>query len=752
MRLANSAIALAVAIGIIVLPAIGVPVRAAVGTEPATVGVEFTPSNTGILVPGQPLVLNGTITNRTATDVPAGTAVVYLNRTPVGTRAALAEWLAPGSASASERLGTAVLEAATPIVPAGRQAPIQLVVPASAIDFGTQSIVWGARTLAVRITAAGEQIGQSRSSIVWNTNDGMGKTGLALIVPLTVPPDSAGLISADDLAGYTAQGGLLSRQLDEVINQDVALGIDPRILASIRILGTSTPPSALAWLERLRAADNVTFALTYADYDLAAASQSNAPGVLAPTSFPINESLFPEGVTPTPTSTPSPSQAPGDPTTVPILPPSSPSPVPSPSGPPMVTPGIPDLQSLLAWSYTLSAIAWPADDSVIESDLDAFSAGGLTTTIMSSNNVGYGDLAYTPSSPARVGSHSVLVSDATISALFRSASRAIDPAEWEVAMTQLSSTLAVVAREQPSQTRTLLATLGRSLPGSNDRVSQTLAALFSLPWVSATPVTNLVASFGGTPQVSVPGVPTTPPAVSVGSPVSAAVAARALPESRLSAVTALLASEAVTASFATVLATPALITGERRLSLLATLANGWPDDQSRVTEEKNFLTASDAIRGSVSIAKSSSVHIIATSSLLPVTVTNRLPWPVTVNVFVRSPNSLLTISKEQVSLTIQAASQAKVTVPVRANANGDSRVSVRLTSPTDVPIAGPEFTDVDVQAGWETAFTAIVAAFLLAIFGFGIYRNVTKRRRAGSATEAAPYTGEKRDSADSITS
>ena len=746
MRLATSAIALAVAIGIVVLPAIGAPVQAAVGADAATVGIEFAPTNTGILLPGQPLVLDGTVTNRTTTDVPAGTAVVYVNRTPVATRAALADWLAPGSTSASDRLGTAVLEAATPTVPAGRQAPIQLIVPAGAINFGAQSTVWGARTVAVRITAAGEQVGQSRSSIVWNTNAGIGKTGLALIVPLTVPPGSAGLISADDLAGYTAQGGLLSRQLDEVINQNVTLGIDPRILASIRILGTATPPSALAWLERLRAASNVTFALTYADYNLAAASQSKAPGVLVPTSFPINESLFPGGVTPTPTSTPSATQAPGDPLTVPIQP------SPTPSTPPTVTPGLPDLQSLLAWSYTLSAIAWPADDSVIESDLDTFSTGGLTTTILSSSNVGYGELAYTPSSPARVGTHSVLVSDSAISALFRSASKAIDPTEWEVAMTQLSSTLAVVAREQPSQTRTLLATLGRSLPGSNDRVSQTLAALFSLPWVSASPVTNLVASFGVTPQASAPEAGATLPAVSVGNPVAATVVGRALPESRLSAVTAMLASEAVTARFATVLATPALITGERRLSLLASLANGWPDDQSRITEEKNFVKSSDAIRGSVSIAKSSSVHIIATSSLLPVTVTNTLAWPVTVNVFVRSPNSLLTISEERVSLTIQAASQAKVTVPVRANANGESRVSVRLTSPTDVPIAGPEFTDVDVQAGWETAFTAVVAAFLLAIFGFGIYRNITKRRRANSPVEAAADTGEEHDSADPATS
>ena len=87
--------------------------------------------------------------------------------------------------------------------------------------------------------------------------------------------------------------GTLTRKLNAVEGQQVAVGIDPMIIASIRILGNTAPQSAIDWLERLDGIGNETFALSYADSDLAALSQAGSGAVLAPTSFVIDPSLYP---------------------------------------------------------------------------------------------------------------------------------------------------------------------------------------------------------------------------------------------------------------------------------------------------------------------------------------------------------------------------------------------------------------------------------------------------------------------------
>src|SRR5690606_13036260 len=85
----------------------------------------------------------------------------------------------------------------------------------------------------------------------------------------------------------------LTRTLDAVEGRTVAIGIDPMIIASIRILGNTAPDSAISWLERLKNVNNETFALSYADSDLAALSQAGSTTVLAPTSFEVDPSRYP---------------------------------------------------------------------------------------------------------------------------------------------------------------------------------------------------------------------------------------------------------------------------------------------------------------------------------------------------------------------------------------------------------------------------------------------------------------------------
>ena len=697
MRLITFFFAAALAIGAVVAPSVG-PADAA---EDAKAILTFAPSSNGLLAPGQDLLITGTISNPSTKSIAAGSATVHLNRSAVRSRSELSNWLAPASTSRDEALGIEVLTAATPEVPAGRTVPMQFTVPAASINFGSQAAAWGARTLAVRIMAAGSEVGQVRSSIVWNPGTGVQSTRLALVMPLTVPQSSDGLIPSDLLAVYTADGGLLALQLDAVSSQPaVAIAIDPRILASIRILGDSAPPSARTWLRRLEAVSNDTFALSYADSDLAAASQAKSPRVLAPLSFPIDTTLFPGSPSAPPsvqaTATPTPGATGGN-------------------GGTTVAP-LPDPASLQSFDYTLPAVAWPASGSVVEGDLDSFEAGGLTTTILGSGNVSYGDLSYTPSSAALVGKHPALVSDDSLSAYLNAAVEASTPALWQKAIAELSSAIAVISVERPAATRTLLATLDRSRPGSDARLVQTLTALATLPWATSAPLSEADAAFGSGSAVL---------------PTAATVTPRPEPAERISAVAALLAAETTARSFSSVLADPTRITGERRLTLLALLSNSWTGSETWATATKKYLVTSNRyVTKSVTIARSSATVFTSRNSPLPITVTNELPWPVTVYVTVRSPSNIITIDKDRVELVVEALSQAKTAVPVTSNANGPVTLTVSLSSATNVQITTPTTIDVDVQAGWETAFTAVVAVLVFGVFGFGIYRTVAKRRKS----------------------
>ncbi len=702
MRIVTFLFAVALAIGAVIAP--GFALAPAQASDVGTPVLTFAPAANGVLAPGQNLVITGIVANPTTKVIPAGSASVVLNPSVVRSRSELASWLAPSSTSNSDALGTEVLSAATPEVGAGRTVPMQFTVPAASIAFGSQASAWGARTLAVRITAGGIEVGQARTSIVWNPGTAVQPTRIALVMPLTTPPSADGLIPSDVLAGYTADGGLLARRLDAVFNQPgIALGIDPRVLASIRILGNAVPPSAAAWLQRLEAASNDSFALSYADSDLAAASQAKATRLLTPTSFPIDSARFPGSTTAPPSQSATP----------------SPSPTPTGTGAPL--PPIPDLQSLQAFDYTLPAVAWPAKNSVIDGDLEKFATGGLTTTILGSGNVGYSDLDYTPSSAVRVGTQQALVSDDALSSYLAAAAGASTTALWDKAIAELSSAIAVVSLERPASVRTLLAAFDRTLPGADSRLAQTLIAVGALPWAASASLSEVDAAFRPDSGVQ---------------PTVATLVAKPEPAARIATVSALLAAEATAGSFSSVLTDPTQITGERRLTLLALLANAWTTDDTWVTAAQKYLAKSNRyVTKSVTIARSSATVFTSRNSPLPITVTNDLPWQVTVYVSVHSPSNIITIDRDRVELVVEAQSQAKTTVPVTSNANGPVTLTVSLSSATNVPITTPTSIDVDVQAQWETAFTAIAAVLVLGIFGFGIYRTVAKRRTSKRATD-----------------
>ena len=97
---------------------------------------------------------------------------------------------------------------------------------------------------------------------------------------------------------------------------------------------------------------------------------------------------------------------------------------------------------------------------------------------------------------------------------------------------------------------------------------------------------------------------------------------------------------------------------------------------------------------------------------------------------VRPDRALLNVIKNHIEVTIEANSQTRVYIPVESVANGEVSLAVSLTSATGVQVSQPMSVQVNVRADWERLLTGIIAGLVVAVFAFGIWRNLTKRRRA----------------------
>ena len=697
---------------LLIVPALAttVPADAAgsVGSIPAAVDddsvtLSVAPSSSSALHLDQPLQLSVTITNDSATAL-SGAVDVFLAERALTSRSALDDWLHPDDDETSGELMTSV--PLTGAVQPHSTTTIGVTVPAENLGLFEWS-PWGPRGIAASLSTADDEVlASAQSAFVWYPDTAstpitpITPVNLAVAMPITTPANSTGLITAEDLAAYTAPSGILSRQLDGALNQPVAIAIDPMIIASIRVLGTNAPTTALDWLNRLSQAQNDIFPLGYADADPALAIQAGAATPLAPTSlaFATDPNLFPTSQETAP-SAPQDGSTEGD--------------IPSPASTEPVAPGdgtaVPTLDQLLAWDYTTATIAWPAEDTVALSDVAAFATGGLTTTILADGNVSSDSGDSSHGTTIQLGENGLgLVADHAISAALRTAVTATTDEAWRAAMAEVSAEIAVVAAENPTEALTLLATMDRGWPATAARLSQTIEALSGLPWYSPATLTDALAT-----------------------PVSTDVALKdqAEPTEAVDLASRLIQREAELISFSSTLSDPDAVLGPNRLALLALLATSWRTEPTPWrTAVGDNLTASDSVLHGVTVSTKGPINVVGSKVDIPVTLSNTLSQAVTVRVQVVPSNGRLVVGND-VDAVIDASSAKSVSVPVTAAVgNGAVTLKVTLYSPAGAAIDEPSLIPVNVRADWEGIGSRIFAALVVLFFGFGVWRNIVHKR------------------------
>ncbi|WP_317228900.1 DUF6049 family protein [Clavibacter sp. MX14-G9D] len=699
--------------------AAGTVAAPATPAQAATEGVTLTvtPSSEGILAPGEDLTVTVSVVNGTDTAVPAGRIDLDLNRTVLDTRTELDGWLDTAATDANSRTGPRIGRTDSPEVPAGGTVDVPLTIPSGTVALQGSRGGFGPRGLTAELAAGGVDVATGRGALVWSPGEDPAPVPVAAVMPLTVPPSASDFIDAEALATYTSPGGTLARQLDAVYGRPVAVGIDPRILASIRILGVDAPESAVDWLQRLREMPNETFALAWADADVAVQSQAGAATLLGPTdaSYAVQAPRFAEpGSTPapTPTETPAPDATSGSASaavsTEPAEEPTEePEPSPSPAAP--VLSPVPSLEDLTAWDHTIPGVAWPAAGTMTSDDLGVLAASGVTTAVLASGDVQAAGTAAVPApvgATGTVGDMRILVTDSRVSALVDQALSAATDESFGIALAQLSATLAADAREDDGHV--VVAGLERGWAASGARLGQLLDAIQALPFSDTAAATTAL----GSPSV---------PLQVVDQPEDAG---------RVQRVADAMSLEAQVDAFARAVERPELITGQQRMLLLATLSNRWRDDpDGLVTVQDGYTAQADGVLGSVAITTRQNTVISDTTSLL-INVSNELDQPVTVRLSIIAGSGRIRVDDSAV-VTVPAHGSASARPPITSISNGDVVVTARLTTEDGtVQIGDSAPVELFIRAGFEAVVTTLFVAAVALLFGFGLFRSIRKRRRA----------------------
>lgn len=510
-------------------------------------------------------------------------------------------------------------------------------------------------------------------------------TEVSVIAPLTVPSGTGGLIDAETLAEYTEPSGLLTRELDAVAGKQIAVAIDPMILASIRVLGTSAPESARNWLERLSLISNETIPLPYGNSDPTLATQSGQSSILEPISFDfaLDAANFATAVDPSSSES-------------------------TPTADPMdvgadVIPSYPTAEELLAWDYSIDGFLRPRANSVVSDDLAAFTESGISTIVLSSTNVSRDPGA---GSVVMVEGIRTLVSDSTASAAMDEALGSTIDRDVTAAETALSSAVLSAGAAQSTATASVIININHSLELSSARLDTALASLTASPSISLAPLTSLASTAASTATVD-------------DSPQT---------DARLADFDRLTSAAEKERSFFSIADDPDALIAQRRLALLDVMGVIPTDDPAVWLDAVNgFLADSQDLRTAVTVVESSHLLFLADNSFLPVSVNNDLNQAVTVFITVDPRNALLAIGSSRVELHIEANSQAKGDVPVQSISNGVVDVEISLSSTTGLRIGNATVTEVNVQAGWETPIVLAFAALVAVVFSVGFVRSILRR-------------------------
>lgn len=627
--------------------------------------------------------------------IPTGSVVVQRGAAPLSDRDALDDWLR----GAIDPDVTAFGEVTTEEVSVGGTASIELVAAAPTTP-GVYPIL--AQFVPDETTEQDDTPADAYdatplvdSGVIVVTGDS--DPNVTLVMPITAPATSRGLLTSDQLAILTAPDGALTAQLDAVDRTPTALAIDPAIPAAIRVLGASAPSSAVAWLDRLDSLPNDRFALQFGDADVATQVAAGQTPLLEPTSLapyfggatePDDEDDA-EEAEPTPTSA---SNGVADPATL-------------------------TMDELLDIGAATPNLFWPDPDAVTGATI-AYLTEENGTALVPSLATAEGEDG--SAVPAR--GEGVLVYDSAVSTAMSSASAMGDSDERHRAIAAATASLWLASDETDGEP--VLVALDRigGVDTANDTFDRQPDARHAVA-----DVVSAVTAFSARSLTSLTSRDARPVTVLTGEEPA-----------RTGIIDELRTVEERLTDVGSVLSDPLLLTGRTRAEELQLLGVSWsrhPDAWELAIESHR-----ESVRGlenAVGIVPPSDVRLLSSEAPLPVWIRNDLPYPVTVTLYSRPDDVRLEVQLVT-EVEAQPSSNTRVQVPVEASiGSGELSIRLELESPTGVEIGSAETMNVSVRADWERFGLAGLAVLIVGLLAFGTFRMIRGRRRAKAQDASA---------------
>ncbi len=690
-------------IAIALLPVLGPAAAVAVSPTPTpepqipagTTAFTLSPVGSGIVRPGDRLSVSVTLENGTAQALAPIPVTLALGATPLRDRAALTAWLGGDTDGVrTEDVATGALDQVLPGTAQVSGIGVEADNPA------LQSLEPGVYPL--RATYSGPEGPTSSTSAMIVPDDSAPPVGIGVVVPITVPGLSEGLLTAEELIALTSPTGSLTNQLNAVEGTSAILAVDPAIPAAIRVLGTSAPESALLWLARLEALQQSRFALQFGDADVAVQIEAGLSRPVGPLSLSayMNPSDF------IPEATPTPQVTPGATPTAEVDP---------------DAPVFPDQAALLDIGGGRAGVFWPASGTAGPATVATL--GGLTIddqkslTIVPSAFTVDGASGATVPAHAHAGEADLLVYDSDVSRALNEASVLDETTLRGAPLTAATAYLAFATAE--TEGAPLLVALDRDLDRSRVGLRSAIATAAQAPGVAPLTLGRIAAADAEDVEL---------------------MDAAADP-ARVATASALFEGETTLTRFATILDDMSLITGPERAEILQLLGVGWiPDPETWGAAVADHRADTVTTLDSVDLLPTSTVNLFGSDADLRFWVRNDLPYPVNL-VLYTTPDDLRLAVQRATPLVAGASSNTRVEVPVQARVgNGEVTLTLQLRSRASVAIGDSVDVDVNVRAEWETVGIAALAIVVGGLLVLGVVRTVLRiraRRRRG-ADEGAP--------------
>lgn len=538
------------------------------------------------------------------------------------------------------------------------------------------------------------------TSVLWGSVQALPDLPLTLVVPLVLPSSVQVLPTEAEL---DAAAPRLLDLLDAAESRGATIAVDPRILAGVRVLGADAPASGTELIERLERSPATVFLLQFADADPAAQSALGFESLLQPLGFDYAmsgaEEEAPEDAssaadrdegsgetggevvalepvdTDTATTEADTTQADGD------------------------EDGTSAVERMLTLFGSVPA-AWPAPGEADAATLGLLSDSGIDSLVLNSENV-----TKATSARAVLDEFEVLISDAELDAAAAQVLGGDTGTERAAGFATVTGLLALAADRESAG---LVLALDRAAIADAEDPLQLLAELDALSWVTPAPAGNQPL---GTATLQ-PG---------------------AVSEERVEMLQRTLEHSDSIDALAPLLTNPDHLAEYQRERLLHAFRTSLAASPETLETAAAQIEARDReLLAGVEVVTTENTQLVGTSSLVPVTLNNMLPFDAKVALHVMATSAAISLSEHDFEVEVPAGGNATELVPVHSRvSSGESSLLLEVRAPDGEGYA-TSLQHLTLRTAIEAIMLSVLGAAAALLLGFGVWRSI-KRRRSGTA-------------------